>query len=107
MRRGWKLKLCCIISQMQHEMTREEKREIELEQFMRELVETIAKRFEEQKNSINFLKSVADDVKDEVASLRQEMLELSGRLSELNDSLTKLGERHNKLSRDIIGAILD
>jgi len=96
---------------MYQEMTREERREmsheIALEEFMRELVEILAKRFEEQKSSVGFLKSVADDMKDEMTSIRQEVQEMRQNVIAINESITKLTERQNKISRDILGAIID
>lgn len=92
---------------MHHEMTREERHEVALEEFMRELVETIAKRFEEQKNSIDFLKSVADDMKDEITALHQETMELRRVITTVNENVSRLTEKQNKISRDILGAIID
>lgn len=92
---------------MHHEMTSEERKEVALEDFMRELVDTIAKRFDEQKTSITFLKSVADDMKDEITSLHEEITELRREIVSINEGIVKLTEKQNKISRDILGAIID
>ncbi len=88
-------------------MTKDERREVELEEFMRELVSTVAKKFEEQKKSISFIRAIADDMKDETEALRRDILEIREDMASIKENVTKLTDKQNKISRDILGAILD
>ncbi len=92
---------------MGYEMTREERHELLLQDFMRELVDIVAKRFEEQKRSIEFVKAVADDMKDDITSLRQEIMELRNGTKDIDEKVRMLSEKQTRLSRDILNALID
>lgn len=90
------------------ELTSEEAREVELEDFLRELVELIAKRFDAQKADIEELRRTVDMLKeDDIIDLRRCMYEVKESISELAERLEELAEKERKISRDILGAIID
>lgn len=74
------------------EMPAEDKKELELSEFLRELVIKINKRFEVQENSI-------DDVRKNVERVEEEIKLLENKLEEVS-------EREKRISRDIL-AIID
>lgn len=74
------------------EMPAEEKKEIELSEFLRELVIKINKRFEEQKNNM--------------ADVRRDIERLDEKINTLEKNLEEVAEREKRISRDIL-AIID
>lgn len=90
------------------EMTREEAKELELTDFLRELVNIIARKFERQKVDIDDLQRSLERLReDEIIELRRCMYEIKERMNELNEKLDDLKEKEQKISREILGAILD
>ena len=90
------------------ELTSEEAREVELEDFLRELVDIIAKRFDAQKADMEELRRTMDMIKeDDIIDLRRCMYEVKESISVLADRVEELAEKERKISRDILGAIID
>ena len=90
------------------ELTREEAKDLEITDFLKELVDIIAKRFDKQKADIADLQRSLDRIKeDDVIELRRCMYEIKERLATLNDKIDELAEKEKKISRDILGAIIE
>ena len=90
------------------EMTRQEVREVELEDFLKELVDIISRKFDVQKADIADLQRSVDAIKeDDIIELRRSMYEIKEKITELNERVTELAEKERKISRDILGAIIE
>ncbi len=77
---------------MSYEMTAQERRELLLQDFMKEMVDIVARRLDEQSRSIEFVRAVADDLKDDIAILQKDVQDLK--------------EKQTRLSRDILSALI-
>ena len=90
------------------EMTRDDAKELELEDFLRELVDIIGKRFDGQKVDILDLQRTIERIKeDDIIELRRNMYEIKERIAELNEKVNEIAEKEKKISRDILGAIIE
>ncbi len=90
------------------EMTREETKEVELEDFLRELVDILSRKFDNQKADIADLQRSIDAIKeDDIIELRRSIYEIKEKLFELTERVTEIAEKERKISRDILGAIID
>jgi polyhydroxyalkanoate synthesis regulator phasin len=90
------------------EMTRQEAKEVELEDFLKELVDIISRKFDVQKADIADLQRSVDAIKeDDIIELRRSMYEIKEKITELSERVTELAEKERKISRDILGAIIE
>ena len=90
------------------EMTRQEAKEVELEDFLKELVDIISRKFDVQKADIADLQRSVDAIKeDDIIELRRSMYEIKEKIAELSERVSELAEKEKKISRDILGAIIE
>jgi len=90
------------------EMTKEEAKEVELEDFLRELVDILSRKFDNQKADIADLQRSIDAIKeDDIIELRRSIYEIKEKLFELTERVTEIAEKERKISRDILGAIIE
>ena len=93
---------------MREELTKEETKELEITDFLRELVCIISQKFDNQKNQIAELQRNMNNMKEnDVIEMKASINEIMERLSEMNIRLDDLSEKEKKISRDILGAIID
>ena len=93
---------------MREELTKEEAKELEISDFLRELVCIISQKFDSQKNQIMDLQRNISNIKEnDIIEMKASINEIMERLSEINIRLDELSEKEKKISRDILGAILD
>ena len=93
---------------MREELTREESREMEVTDFLRELVCILSQKFENQKNQMTELQKNINNIKEnDLIEMKASINEIVERLSEINIRLNELSEKEKKISRDILGAIID
>ena len=93
---------------MREELTKDEAKELEVTDFLRELVCILGQKFDNQKNDIEELQRSMDTLKEnEIIEMKASINEIMERLSEINIRLEGLSEKEKKISRDILGAILD
>ncbi|MCX6818664.1 MAG: hypothetical protein NT129_01550 [Candidatus Aenigmarchaeota archaeon] len=76
------------------EMTREETKEVELEDFLRELVDILSRKFDNQKADIADLQRSIDAIKeDDIIELRRSIYEIKEKLFELTERVTNSRKR--------------
>ena len=93
---------------MREELTKQEAKELEITDFLRELVCILSQKFESQKSQITELQLSMSKIKEnELIEMKASINEIVERLSEMNIRLEELSEKEKKISRDILGAILD
>ena len=93
---------------MREELTKEEAKELEITDFLRELVRILSQKFENQKSQITELQLNMSNMKEnDLIEMKASINEIVERLSEMNIRLDDLSEKEKKISRDILGAIID
>lgn len=89
------------------EMTREERASVSVEEFLKELIDVLNKKFEEQKKAIAEMNAKLDEARRDAHVLHREISDLQGNVNSINGTVAALDEKQKRISRDILGAILD
>ena len=93
---------------MREELTKEEAKELEISDFMRELVTIISHKFENQKTQIADLQQNMSNIKyNDITEIKANINEIIEKINAMNLRLDDLSEKEKKISRDILGAIID